>query len=1319
MFTEPGYDPNPYKIYRRANIDEPWTLIAELPESATSFTDTNVVVGQRYEYKVRGIWMMGYDANGYVCTGIEASLTENRGKLILIVDETMATPLATELGRLKMDLIGDGWQVIRHDVSRTASLESVKALIQADYAADPINVKSVFLFGHIPIFMSGNMHPDGHSGIPWAADGYFGDVDGEWTPLVTVEWPSTLELQVGRVDLWNITLQGLNETELLRRYLNKDHNYRHKLFNVQYKALLDDTFDTFGTPFALTTFSGAPPIVGRENIEEIDWKTPAVTANPYLLAQGTGPGNYVTECVGVVKASDMTTVDPAVFTFLIGSYFGQWNNQDVLIRQAIATPNHGLTCGWAGFPTWFIHHLGFGEPIGYSSRATQNNRRIDQYSTRNIYENRSLCSMLIHTSLMGDPTLRAFMIAPATNLASVVDDLGDVDLSWTASTDTVLGYNVYRATQADGPYSRVNSEIITGTTYHDAAAPPGAIHYMVRPVRLETTPSGTFYNAGQGTFTWHSVPDINIPTDGLKLWVHAGKNVTTDSGGHVSLWESNTELNDLAQASENLKPLFVDSSMDGKPAIGFDGSDDVLSTSGLVLNGASSFTVVAVAKPGVVVPGDTLLWHGDSSPGGGYGFRVGSDGKLKAGWTGGVSEVSSSDSIISGKWFMAGGSYDGAAHKLWVNGSLAGSVAPPASNFIAGVMSAGNLGASTNGWNGDIAEVFVYNRVLSDTERADLTHYIKGKYFRPIGSFTATPDEGLAPVAIMFDASSSYDCDGSIASYAWNYGDGATGSGVSATHTYSSPGQYTVTLTLTDSEGYTTATSRVVKACPGLSSVSVVGNPVAPVTPHTPVTLSATPVGGYRVLYRFQINSGSGWLTLRDFEENNACSWTPTLTGDYELRVQARSTGSTADYDVESPVLNYLVYDYPFPSSGLKLWLRADAGVTLDDTGKVSGWSDLSGAGNSISQDDPALRPSLVANVLQGKPAIRFASAGQILRNNARILSGTTPFTTFTAAKFNSVPTGLWQYLWWNGLSTPTEGYGFYISTTYKLRSGWGNQSYYVGDSNVVLAGHWYRACSRYTPGAHQVWLNGVSRGSSAKSDSNFTGGFFSVGNFGPDTNNRGFFGDIGEILIYDRALTDEERAGVESYLASRWSPSPLDSLKDAAERPDTTNVSITGTKVVTAASGVFSGGVYYIAEPARTFGLKIVGGPAASLWENLSLTGVMATDSNGERFLNVASIDSRVPGSEIGTLGMANNYCSATGQLVRVWGRVTETGTGYFIVDDGSGAPVRVETSGLVTPITVSVESGFHCSATGIAGKGTGGVVVVRPRANSDIRVY
>jgi fibronectin type 3 domain-containing protein len=54
-----------------------------------------------------------------------------------------------------------------------------------------------------------------------------------------------------------------------------------------------------------------------------------------------------------------------------------------------------------------------------------------------------------------------------------------VTLTWTASTSTVAGYNVYRSTVTGGPYSKLNSTLISATTYMDSSVLSGQSYFYV------------------------------------------------------------------------------------------------------------------------------------------------------------------------------------------------------------------------------------------------------------------------------------------------------------------------------------------------------------------------------------------------------------------------------------------------------------------------------------------------------------------------------------------------------------------------------------------------------------------------------------------------------------------------------------------------------------------------------------------------------------------------------------------------------------------------------------------------------------------------
>ena len=512
-----------YTVSRRLVGAPSWGTSTTLPGGGaiTGYVDNTIVSGWRWEY-----WFTkngGIGARGFLTAAVEGNPLEARGKLALLVDNTQVAALGTRLDRLISDLVGDGWTVLRHDVSRTQSVPSVKALIAADVAASPYpnQVKAVFLLGHVPVPYSGQLAPDGHPDHvgAWSADCYYGELNGPWTdssvnttaPSRQANWnvpgdgkfdqsslPSDVDLMVGRVDFADMPSFAQGESALLQQYLDKDHDYRHKVFTVAQRAVIDDNFGYFGgEAFAASGWRNASALVGMNNVIAADYFTTLNTTsgNGYAWSYGCGGGWYQ-GAGGIGSTTDfVTSSNRSVFTLLFGSYFGDWDSTDNFLRAPLCS-GWTLTNAWAGRPHWSFHPMGMGEVIGAGVRLSQNDTVVGGYGGR-----------FVHLALMGDPTLRQHVVAPPSG-AAVIDLWPQANVTWTASVDAVAGYHVYRAPVAAGQFMRLTTAPVVGTVWTDPAPIQGDATYMVRALRLEATPSGSYWNLSQGAFVTTVLPQV-------------------------------------------------------------------------------------------------------------------------------------------------------------------------------------------------------------------------------------------------------------------------------------------------------------------------------------------------------------------------------------------------------------------------------------------------------------------------------------------------------------------------------------------------------------------------------------------------------------------------------------------------------------------------------------------------------------------------------------------------------------------------------------------------------------------------------------------
>ncbi len=513
-------DATGYKIYKRSGAN--WPQVATLPANAVNWTDSAIVPGQRYEYRVVKTTPWLYIGQSYITAGVRAEPLEPNAKVLLLVRDNIAAALGAELEQLRKDLILEGWEVQRQDVAASATVPQVKSLIQSVWQGGAGRLNSVLLLGHLPVPYSGDISPDGHTNHhgAWPADGFYAEMDGTWTDSSVnkkvserqINWnvpgdgkydqssfPSNVDLALGRVDFFEMTCYAnkplsRSEIDLTRQYLNKNHQFRSGQIQLSQRGLILDNFglrETNGV--AASGWRNFAAFFGAQNVSRLDLNTyfPRLRSESALWTWGAGGGSYYYSS-GIGTSDDFATIDVnVVFSLWLGSYFGDWNNESNWLKAALGSGKI-LVSLYSGIPHSFLHNMALGGTIGDSFVLTQNNRVRDNYfpDSQGLNE--------VHQALLGDPTLRMSHRPPLPGF-SAQGAAGRANLSWTSPGGAGFsGVHLYRGSSPNGPFTRLTSQPITASSHADAAS-PGTYSYLARPVWLDSNGSGSFFNLGQGS----------------------------------------------------------------------------------------------------------------------------------------------------------------------------------------------------------------------------------------------------------------------------------------------------------------------------------------------------------------------------------------------------------------------------------------------------------------------------------------------------------------------------------------------------------------------------------------------------------------------------------------------------------------------------------------------------------------------------------------------------------------------------------------------------------------------------------------------------
>ena len=237
-----------------------------------------------------------------------------------------------------------------------------------------------------------------------------------------------------------------------------------------------------------------------------------------------------------------------------------------------------------------------------------------------------------------------------------------------------------------------------------------------------------------------------------------------------------------------------------------------------------------------------------------------------------------------------------------------------------------------------------------------------------------------------------------------------------------------------------------------------------------------------------------------------------------------------------TPVPNVsLAADAPIPGNGLALWLTGDDAMKSAAGGKLASWTNPLVPNVSASSSEKNAQPTVAAGAINGHAAVRFDGEANMLMTNIDISPASWPDVTVITV-FNSA----------TEVKNPLRSvYGddngdYDRSAGLDDRSG-DEKNYVIFAGDRGVAGYFalkpnqaYLSTDQYTATEFNGWIDG--KPALTKIETHWGEALPNMYIGGTGTSFTQFWkGDIAEMIVYARVLTDAERAKVEDYLAKKY----------------------------------------------------------------------------------------------------------------------------------------------------------------------------------------
>ncbi len=484
-----------------------------------------------------------------------------------------------------------------------------------------------------------------------------------------------------------------------------------------------------------------------------------------------------------------------------------------------------------------------------------------------------------------------------------------------------------------------------------------------------------------------------------------------------------------------------------------------------------------------------------------------------------------------------------------------------------------------NFFNGDMAEVLIYDHAVSSTDQGTLESYLQSKYSLggSSGGATAAPlPPDITPPSTPSNLSSTI-VSASQVDLSWTassddsgvvgykiYRNGAEIASTSKT-SYSDnslvtnmPFTYTVaafdlvgnlsgealplTVVIHD---YYNGVAPILKIVSGDGQVSSANGTFLPLALAVQVSSTNGTLLANAPL-TFTVTQGSGQLAV----STNGSSLTTSLNvqtssnGVAQLFFMSPAVIQNTDQITASPVsvANYStkatfsenVGVFDLPQSGMTLWLKSDDGITKDASNMVHSWADQSGNGFNAAQSDASASPLWVDSVANGKPVVRFDGQKSFLSAGDKPGMALTNFSFFVVAAFHDVnsvqallskdegggPVPKWIY-WFipNSMDFHVQPATFHCFSPLVPKQGQFMLLEFIKNDSSSMH-----------------YLNGQPIAGAGNPSIPIINSDLRIG----QAEGHNFFnGDISEIFIYNLALPDQDRISIENYSKSKYNIGP------------------------------------------------------------------------------------------------------------------------------------------------------------------------------------